>query len=96
MNYFAVNAGVCQGWFHAATVFSNCIDHILVRMKSSGCGVSFGKVRITDLDLADDAVIQCVPLNRMKSEPNCLILLSGFSILTEVKGTIKDTETFLY
>ena len=34
------------------------MDHVLRRMsEKSGCGVSFGTVRITDLDIADDAVI---------------------------------------
>ena len=34
------------------------MDHVLGRMsENSGCEVSFGTVRITDLDSADDAVI---------------------------------------
>ena len=34
------------------------MDHVLGRMlEKSGCGVSFGSVRINDLDFADDAVI---------------------------------------
>ena len=34
------------------------MDHVLGRMsEKSGCGVSFGTVRITDLDFGDDAVI---------------------------------------
>ena len=38
--------------------FNTCMDHLLGRMsEKSGCGVSFGSVRITDLDFADDAVI---------------------------------------
>ena len=34
------------------------MDHVLGRMsEKSGCGVSFGTVRITDPNFADDAVI---------------------------------------
>ena len=34
------------------------MDHVLGRMsEKSGCGVSYGLIRITDLDFADDAVI---------------------------------------
>ena len=34
------------------------MGHVLGRMsEKSACGVSFGRVRITDLDFADDAVI---------------------------------------
>ena len=34
------------------------MDHVLRRMsEKSGCGVSIGTVRITDIDFADDAVI---------------------------------------
>ena len=34
------------------------MDHVLGRMsEKSGCGMSFGTVRITDLHFADDAVI---------------------------------------
>ena len=34
------------------------MDHVLERMsEKSGCGLSFGTVRISDLDFADDAVI---------------------------------------
>ena len=38
-----------------STLFNTCMDHVMGRM--SGCEVSFGTVRITDLDFADDAVI---------------------------------------
>ena len=47
------------------TLFNTCMDHVLECMnhvlermsEKSGYGVSFGTVRITDLDFADDAVI---------------------------------------
>ena len=42
----------------APSLFSTCMDWIMDRaIGGSGCGVSFGEVRITDLDFADDAVI---------------------------------------
>ena len=57
-DYFPVNTGVRQGCLLAPTHFNICMDHVLGRMsEKSGCGVSFGTVRITDLDLADDEVI---------------------------------------
>ena len=57
-DYFPVNSGVRQGCLLAQTLFNTCMDHILGRMsEKSGCGVSFGTVRISDLHFADDAVI---------------------------------------
>ena len=38
--------------------FSTCMDWILGRMSErSSCGASFGNVKISDVDFADDAVI---------------------------------------
>ena len=55
---FPVVTGVCQGCVLATTLFSTCMDWILGRMsKRSSCSASFGNVKITDLDFADDAVI---------------------------------------
>ena len=49
------NTGVRQGCVLAPTLFNTCMDHVLGKMSvNSGCGVSFGCVRITDLDFADD------------------------------------------
>ena len=49
---------VRQGCALAATNFSTCMDWILVRMAEiSSCSASFGNVKISDLDFADDAVI---------------------------------------
>ena len=49
---------VRQGCILAPTLFNTCTDHELGRMsEKSGCEMSFGTVRITDLDFADDAVI---------------------------------------
>ena len=55
---FLAVTGVCQGCVLAPTLFSTCIDWILGRMSErSSCGTSFGNVKISDLDFADDAVI---------------------------------------
>ena len=55
---FPVNAGVRQGCVLAPSLFSTCMDWIMERVVGgTGCGVSFGNVRITDLDFADDAVV---------------------------------------
>ena len=54
---FPVITGVCQGCVLASTPFSACMDWILGRMSErSSCGASFGNVKISDLDFADDAV----------------------------------------
>ncbi len=55
---FPVPTGVRQGCVLAPTLFNTCMDWVLGRMADgSGCGTSFGEVRISDLDFADDAVI---------------------------------------
>ena len=55
---FPVVTGVCQGCVLAPTLFSACMDWILGRMSErSSCGASFGNVKISDLDFADDVVI---------------------------------------
>ena len=55
---FPVVAGVRQGCVLAPTLFSACMDWILGRMlERSSCGASFGNVKISDLDFADDAVV---------------------------------------
>ena len=55
---FPVNSGVRQGCILAPTLFNTCMDWVLGRVAAStDCGTSFGEVRITDLDFADDAVI---------------------------------------
>ena len=55
---FPVVTGVRQGCVLAPTLFSTCMDWILGRMlERSSCGASFGNVKISDLDFADDAVI---------------------------------------
>ena len=56
--FFPVSTGVGQGRVEAPTIFNICMDWGMGRMvEASGCGVSFGDVKITDLDFADDAVI---------------------------------------
>ena len=61
-----VRQGVCIGphtfptlcCVLAPTLFSACTDWILGRrLQRSRCGASFGNVRISDLDFANDAVI---------------------------------------
>ena len=55
---FPVVTGVPQGCVLAPTLYSTCMDWILGRMpERSNCGASFGNVKISDLDFADDAVI---------------------------------------
>ena len=55
---FPVVTGVRQGCVLAPTLFSTCMDWILGRMSErSSFGASFGSVKISDLDFADDAVI---------------------------------------
>ena len=55
---FPVVAGVRQGCVLAPTLFSTCMDWILGRMlERSSCGASFGNVKNSDLDFADDSVI---------------------------------------
>ena len=57
-DFFPVTTGVKQGCVLAPTLFSSCMDWIMEGVVGkTGCGVSFGDVRITDLDFADDAVI---------------------------------------
>ena len=58
------------------TRFSTCMDWILGRMSErSSCGVSFGNVKISDLDFADDAVIFAETLD---------ILLGALEVLNEM------------
>ena len=55
---FPVVSGVRQGCGLAPTLFSTCMDWILGRMSErSSCGAPFGNVKISDLDVADEAVI---------------------------------------
>ena len=67
--------GVRQGCILAPTLFSACINWILGRMSErSSCGASFGNVKVSDLDLADDAVIFAKTLD---------ILLEALKVLNE-------------
>ena len=57
-DFFPVSTGVRQGCVLAPSLFSTCMDWIMDRVVvRTSCGASFGNVRITDLDFADDAVI---------------------------------------
>ena len=47
-----------KGYALALTLFNTCMYHVLRRMsEKSDCRVSFGTIRITDLDFSHDAVI---------------------------------------
>ena len=55
---FPVVTGVHQGCALAPTLVSTCRDWILGKMSErSSCCASFGNVKISDLDVADDAVV---------------------------------------
>ena len=72
---FPVVTGVRQGCVLDPTLFSTYVDWILGRMSErSSCGASFGNVKISDLDFADDAVIFAETLD---------ILLGALEVLNE-------------
>ena len=55
---YPVVTGVRLGCILAHTLFSTCMDWILGRiLEGSSCDASFGNVKISDLDVTDDAVI---------------------------------------
>ena len=55
---FPVVNGIHQVCVLAPSLFSTCMNWILRRMSErSSCGGSFGNVKISDVDFADDAVI---------------------------------------
>ena len=57
LTYFQLLLEFVRGLL-APTLFSTCMDWILGRRSErSSCGASFGNVKISDLDFADDAVI---------------------------------------
>ena len=69
---FPVVTGVSHGCVLAPTLFSTCIDWILRRMlERSSCGASFGNVKISDLDFADDAVIFAETLDILLGSSRC-------------------------
>ena len=72
---FPVAIGVCPGCLLALTLFGTCVDWILERMsEKSSCGASFGSVKVSDLDFADDAVIFVETLD---------ILLGALAVLND-------------
>jgi hypothetical protein len=67
-SFFPVNTGVRQGCVLAPSLFSACMDWIFGRVSDhTGIGASFGNVKITDLDFADDAVIFAETLDGLTS-----------------------------
>ena len=72
---FSVVTGDCSGCVLAPTLFSACMDWVLGRMSErTSCGASFGNVKFSDLDFADDAVIFAETLD---------ILLGALKVLNE-------------
>jgi len=72
---FPVVTGIRYGCVLAPTLFSTCLAWLLGRMSErSSCGASFGNVKVSDLDFADDAVIFAESLD---------ILLGALEVLNE-------------
>ena len=72
---FPVVTGVRQQCVLVPTLFTTCRDWILGRMSErSSCVASFGNVKISDLDFADDTVIFAETLD---------ILLGALEVLNE-------------
>ena len=72
---------VHQGCVLVPTLYSACKDWILGMMSErSSCGVLFGKVNISDLDFADDAVIFAETLD---------ILLGALEVLIEASEPLR-------
>ena len=75
LTYFQLLLEFVRGVDCPPTLFSTCMDWILGRMSErSSCGASFGNVKISDLDFADDAVIFAENLD---------ILLGTLEVLNE-------------
>ena len=65
-DFFPMNSGVRLGCVLAPTLFNTCMDWVLGRVADRGhCGVSFGEVKITDLDFADDAALLAESLDNL-------------------------------
>ena len=78
---FPVVSGVLQGCVLAPTLFSTCMDWIIGRISErSTCSASFGNVKISDLDFADDAVIFAENLD---------ILLGALEVLNEESESLE-------
>ena len=69
---FTVVTAVHQGCVMAPTLFSICMDWILGRMSErSSCTASFGNVKISDLNFADDSVIFAEMWNILMGPSRC-------------------------
>ena len=74
-DFFSVISGGRQWCVMAPTLFRACMDCILGKMSErSSCGASFGNVKISDLDFADDEIIFAETLD---------ILLRALEVLNE-------------
>ena len=75
LTYFQLLIEFISGCVMAPTLFSTCMDWILGRMSEIlSCGASFGNVKISDHDFADDAVIFAETLD---------MLLGALKVLNE-------------
>ena len=78
---FPVVTGVRQGCELAPRLFSTCMDWILgIMSERSSCSASFGNVKISYLDFADDAVIFAETLD---------ILLGALEVLNKESEPLK-------
>ena len=69
-DFFPVQTGVGQGCVLAPSLFIACMDWIMGRVvRRTNCRVSFGDVRINDLDFADDAVILAETIESLTDAP---------------------------
>ena len=72
---FPVVTEICQWCVLAPTLFSTCMDWVLGKMSErSSCGASFGNVKISYLDFAEDAAIFAETLD---------IILGALDVLNE-------------
>ena len=93
-DYFPVNTGVRQGCALVATLFNTCMDDVLRRMlEKSGFVVSFGIVRITDHDFADDALLFA---ETTKVLPGTLESLSEEADLLGLRGSWIRTKVLAF
>ena len=80
LTYFQLLMEFVRGVSWPTSLFSACMDWILGRISErSSCGASFGNVKISDVDIADDAVIFAETVD---------ILLGALKLLNEESETL--------